>query len=154
MSEEVEQPTQEVTSDEVQALASLEVSSIEFEDFGAFAPSRLSSRTAEEISDEADDEEEEPDIVRPPRSPHKVWRDKPSVSDQAAKHPGTVKLAAPVTLTLNLSVPAELKKLNEVQKLAAHSDGPLCSIVDLDRRFHDGVWYVYLTYAKILYQQL
>lgn len=117
-----------------------------FADFDKVEASRLSDRPAPRDSAALDD-----DAVVPIS---KGWSKIPSIRDQHLKMPDTVKHGAPTTLPLNLSVPEDLETLNELQAKANDEKGPSVAISEMDRKFYEGSWYVYLTFSEILYQKL
>ena len=86
--------------------------------------------------------------------PMNQWGSAPSVRDQIGEHPSTVRMVEPVSLVLDPQDEGDLKKLNDIQRKAADPDSPQVAITDYERKFHDGRWSVFLTYAKIQYQKL
>lgn len=122
----------------------------DFGDFDKVGGDRLSPRRDVETVEETDDDA---DYVAPP-TVVKGWATRPSVANQAARAPETVKIGAPVTAVLNLSVPAELAVLNDLQAKAHSPDGPLVVINHIERHFHEGQWHALVTHSPLLYQEL
>lgn len=119
-----------------------------FGDFDEVAFGRLSDRAAPapEDDDYAD--------YNPPVVATRGWSTTPSIANQASKAPDTVRIGAPVTASLNLSVAAELQILNDLQAKAHAPDGPFVVIHHIDKKFHEGQWFALVTHSQISYQKL
>lgn len=142
-----------LSEEDAEKLRSITVEADDFDDYGAVAPSRLSERAGEPDSAADESEDTEADDDEKSTGPHQRWLDRPSVADQFNRVPSSIRFEPPVTETLRLGDAAQLKRLNEIQH-QAYEINPRCQIRDMERVFHDGDWYVCLTYAKILYQKL
>lgn len=82
------------------------------------------------------------------------WLTKPSVADQLRRFPETVKLDYPKTEILNLSKPEDLERYNTLKQAAHPASFTSCVISTEDIKFHDGVWFAFVTHQQLLYQKL
>ena len=111
------------------------------------------------VPDDADRLEER---VTPPPSPDEeeeeeeysstVWGDKPSVRDQAIKHPSTVRMTDPETKVFKIADETQLREFNRIQKGTADPEAPTYAISEIDKSTIPGSWVV--TFYKILYQKI
>jgi hypothetical protein len=122
--------------------------------FAEFSPTedgRFHER--ERIEDSKESQEAQAKRAKKKRD-HAKWGDAPSMRDQITKMPDTVRLVAPVTKVLNLSKPEDLAELNKLKALERADGGPTIVITEYERKFHEGVWWVFITHERIQYQQL
>jgi hypothetical protein len=106
---------------------------------------------------EEDDTAEIPTAVKAPESPtpepihdqtfDDQWQDRPSVKDQMALFPDTVRVRTKRSVVYNLSDKDELREWNEVLDRA--EEGAVM-ITDRDRQFFEGCYHMY---ALIIYYQ-
>jgi hypothetical protein len=82
------------------------------------------------------------------------WADAPTFRDQGNKIPESITQGPPITRVLNRSDQQDLDFLNDLQRRAHDPSGPKSVILSIDRKFHDGSWYIYLTYSRIIYLKL
>jgi hypothetical protein len=121
-----------------------------FDDRDTFGSDRLADRR--EVA--AVDEDDGSDYAPPSKSPSRGWGDKPSIVGQATKAPTTVRTGPLITTVLDLSIPADLQALNDLQAKASALDGPFIEIYHIDNKFHEGKWHVLVNHSVISYQQL
>lgn len=122
----------------------------DFGDFDEVSNDRLSDKVVVATAAEDDDS----DYVQPPRLPAQTWDEKPSIANQLARAPDTVKLGNTITAVLNLSHVGDLDTLNAIQAQADDWNGPFVVINELTKHFHEGAWFALLRYTKIFYQKL
>lgn len=126
----------------------------DFSDYDRVEPSRLSDRVERNpyrpADEEAGSEEDRPRVI----NPFAQWLDKPSMPDQAARFPTTVRAGHSVTEVFDLSNKDELAGYNELQRKAESEDGPLIEIIINERQFDSGRFYALVTYRKLTYQKL
>jgi hypothetical protein len=82
------------------------------------------------------------------------WTDTPSIRDQMVKMPESVRFGPKQTECLNLSVPADLKRYNEIQQGEAPEEAPKLFVFEAPKHFHEGQWLCLVTFAHYEYQKL
>lgn len=100
----------------------------------------------------AEPAEEEP----PKQDANSKWSRKPSVKQQMARHPQTVRFGPKQTVVLTLTSKegdAGTARLNELQK-EAHGDAPQIIIGAVSMDFYQGAYTARITYQEIEYQQI
>lgn len=124
----------------------------DFSDYDRVEPSRLSDRIEQHYTphDEDGQEETRPRVA----NPFAQWLERPSMPDQAARFPTTVRAGHSVTEVFDLSNKEELAGYNELQRKAESEDGPLIEIIINERQFDSGRFYALVTYRKLTYQKL
>jgi hypothetical protein len=125
-----------------------------FGDFDAVGNDRLSPKQTPPVTKPEDEDDDDADYDPPTKSAAKIWDEKPSIAQQHIKAPDTIRLGAPVTCVLNLSIPADLATLNALQAKAGAWDGPFIVINELEKHFHEGTMHAIVTYTQIFYQKL
>ena len=134
-------------------LKQAKVVSDDFEDCGAFEPSRLSNRAEPARRADNADAEEETD-PRPPKNVTQGFQSVPSIPNQILKYPDTVRRTKTSAEVLNLSDVSDLAKWNRLLESTGNENGPTVEILDHERKFHEGSWYVYVSYSNLQYQKL
>lgn len=81
------------------------------------------------------------------------WGPQPSVANQVARMPDSVRMGRRTTMVLNLSNEADLMKFNDLQHKSSN-ENPTAVIVETDHKFHDGNYHCRVTYAEVEYAQL
>lgn len=125
-------------------------------DFGVIdAPDVDTERFAERLpaSPEQSAEEEEDGEEHEETTPRGTWLDRPSIRDQAAKVPESVRMVDPTTVVLDLSDAKDLQEYNRIHK-AAMSDAPTLAVIECERNFFQGRYSALVTYSKIQYQKI
>lgn len=113
---------------------------------------RMVERACASVADKAKEADE--DLVGSPKETSAEWSSTPCVRDQMVKYPDTVRFGPKQTECLNLSVPAELKRYNEIQQGEAPEEAPKLFIFEAPKNFHGGQWLCLVTFANYEYQKL
>jgi hypothetical protein len=124
---------------------------------GARLEEKLSPPKEEEEEEQLDEEEQEQARYsrRQPVAALGRWGPKPSVKDQREQHPDSVRVRDSHTEVLALAPGSkDLERWNEIEKLIYDLEAPSYVLTQYERVFHEGAWHLFVTLARLEYQQL